>query len=289
MGRERLQREDRPLIHSARHDAWQLADSYDRYMGRWSRRIAPIFLDWLDPPAGLDWLEVGCGTGALTSAILDRCAPADLLAVEPSERFLAQARSRIQDPRVEFRRGDAEALPVDGSSRDAVVSGLVLNFVPDIPLALAEMTRVAGPGAVVGFYVWDYPGSGLEFVRAFWEAATDLDPAAQDLAERKRFPFCTPEALTHLVRQAGLLDITCVPIEVPTVFRDFDDFWQPFTLGGGPAPGYCAALSPDARDRLRERLRKEMPQERDGSIHLKVRAWGVRSTKADDAWLPLRT
>jgi len=165
MGGEPLQREDRPLTDSNRHDAWQVADSYDRYMGRWSRRIAPMFLDWLDLPSGLDWLEVGCGTGALTLAILDQCAPAHLLAIEPSEGFLAQVRRRIGDPGVEFRRGDAEALPVDGSSRDAVVSGLVLNFVPNIPLALTEMTRVGKPGAAIGFYVWDYPGGGLEFVR----------------------------------------------------------------------------------------------------------------------------
>ena len=262
---------------SSRHDAWNFGESYDRYMGRWSRRIAPGFLDWLDQPPGLAWLDVGCGTGALTAAILSRCAPGRVAAVDPSEGFLAQARLNVPDPRVEFRLGGAEALPIDSASRDAVASALVLNFVPDIRLALSEMKRVARPGATIGFYVWDYPGGGLEFVRAFWAAATDLDPTARDLSEAKRFPFCTPEALRDFTEGAGLMDVGCVPFEVPTVFQSFDDFWQPFTLGGGPAPGYCASLIPEALERLREKLRESLPQEGDRSIRLKVRAWGVKA------------
>lgn len=266
---------------SSRHDAWKFGESYDRYMGRWSRRIAPAFLDWLGLPPGLDWLEVGCGTGALTAAILSACAPGRVIAVDSSEEFLARARLNVPDPRVAFRPGGAEALPVDGASLDAVASALVLNFVPDIGLALSEMKRVARPGATVGFYVWDYPGGGLEFVRAFWAAATALDPAAQDLSEARRFPFCTPDALKGLAEGAGLSAVACVPLEVPTVFQTFDDFWQPFTLGGGPAPGYCATLGPDALERLRERLRETLSRGDDGSIRLKVRAWGVKARKPD--------
>ena len=258
-----------------RHDAWQAGDSYDAYMGRWSRQIAPLFLDWLDPAPGLDWLEVGCGTGALSAAILARCDPASLLAVDPSEGFVARARVNVPDPRATFRVGDAQALEAADASRDVVASALVLNFVPDRKKALAEMKRVAR--GTVAFYVWDYPGGGVEFMRAFWTAATALDPEARDLTEDRRFPFCTPEGLTALAKGAGLGPVACEAIEAPTVFRDFDDLWRPFTLGAGPAPGYCVKLAPEARERLRLRLRDSLPVRADGTIPLKVRAWAVRA------------
>jgi hypothetical protein len=139
------------------------------------------------------------------------------------------------------------------------------------------MRRVARPGARIGFYVWDYPGRGVEFMRAFWDAATALDPAARDLTEDRRFPFCTPEGLTALAARAGLPGAECAPIEAPTVFRDFDDFWRPFTLGAGPAPGYCVSLAPDARERLRQRLHDTLPRRADGAIPFKTRAWAVRA------------
>lgn len=265
---------------ATRHDRWYAGDGYDAYMGRWSRRIAPRFLDWLDLPNGLDWLEVGCGTGALTAEILAECAPRDLIAVDPSEGFLAKARDVVPDTRADFRLGDAEALALEDRSRDAVVSGLVLNFVADRRQAMAEMARVCRRGGSVAFYVWDYPGGGLEFVRAFWTAALALDPDAQDLAEDRRFPFCTAEALAELAADAGLGEVRCDPIGVPAIFDGFEDFWRPFTLGGGPAPGYCASLPPEARERLRRRLDDSLPRREDGSIALSVRAWAVRGKVA---------
>jgi SAM-dependent methyltransferase len=265
------------MADTSRHDAWQAGDSYETYMGRWSRQIAPRFLDWLAPPAGLDWLDVGCGTGALSAAILARCEPKSLISLDASEGFVAKARAALPDGRAQFRVGDAQHLDVETDSRDAVVSALMLNFVPDKERALAEMRRVARPGARIGFYVWDYPGRGVEFMRAFWDAATALDPAARDLTEDRRFPFCTPEGLTTLAARAGLPAADCVPIEAPTVFRDFDDFWRPFTLGAGPAPGYCVSLAPDARERLRQRLHDTLPRRADGAIPFKTRAWAVKA------------
>ena len=261
----------------SRHDAWQAGDRYEAYMGRWSRQLAPRFLDWLKAAEGLDWLDVGCGTGALSAAILTRCNPKSLVSIDQSEGFVATARATVQDPRAGFRIGDAQALALDAASRDVVASALVLNFVPDRPKALAEMKRVARPGGTIGFYVWDYPGGGMEIMRAFWNAATALDPAAGDLAEDKRFPFCTPHGLTALMKEAGLMRIECVSIELPTVFRDFDDYWRPFTLGAGPAPGYCASLAPEARQRLSEKLRESLPRAADGSIPLKARAWAAKA------------
>ena len=268
------------MAEAARHDAWQAGDSYDAYMGRWSRQIAPRFLDWIDAGSSLDWLDVGCGTGALSAAIFARCEPRSVISIDPSEGFIATAQAKMKDVRADFRVGDAQDLQLESDSRDRVVSALVLNFVPDKIKALTEMRRIARPGGTVAFYVWDYPGGGVEFMRAFWTAAASLDPAAADLAEGRRFPFCTAEGLSDLMRQAGFSAIDVTSIEAPTVFHDFDDFWHPFTLGAGPAPGYCASLGVEARERLRQRLQDTLPRREDGAIPLKTRAWALKSKAA---------
>jgi SAM-dependent methyltransferase len=154
---------------------------------------------------------------------------------------------------------------------------LVLNFLPDRVAALREMGRIVRPGGTVGFYVWDYPGGGVAFMRAFWTAAVALDPAARDLTEDRRFPFCTPEGLLALVRDAGLASAELTALESPSVFNGFEDYWRPFTLGAGPAPGYCASLPPDARERLKQILSETLPRLPDGSISLGTRAWAVRA------------
>ncbi len=261
---------------TSRHDAWQAGDSYDAYMGRWSRRVAPRFLDWLSAPPGQAWLDVGCGTGALSAAILTQCVPASVLSIDPSEGFVAAARKNVPDARATFRVGDAQSLGEDSASRDVVVSGLVLNFVPDRQKALAEMKRVVRPGGTIGFYVWDYAGGGVEFMSAFWRAAAALDPAAAELGEDRRFPFCTADGLMGLAGAAGLAGALCIAIEVATRFKDFDDFWHPFTLGAGPAPGYCLSLAPEARQRLKERLQADLRCDDDGSVPMKARAWRSR-------------
>jgi SAM-dependent methyltransferase len=268
------------MSENAKHDAWSAGDSYEAYMGRWSRKVAPRFLDWLDVEDGRDWLDVGCGTGALSAAILGRCRPRSLVGVEKSEGFVAAASRNVQDERATFEVGDALALPVADRCSDVVVSALVLNFLPDIPKALAEMQRAARPSGVIAFYVWDYPGGGMELMRAFWNAAVALDAAAADFAEGKRFPFCTPEGLMALATESGLRSVATTAIEVATAFADFDDYWRPFTLGAGPAPGYCASLSETARQELRKKLEDELPRGDGGSIPLKARAWALKALSA---------
>ncbi|WP_448004319.1 class I SAM-dependent methyltransferase [Agromyces bauzanensis] len=262
------------MAHGSVPDTWEQGRAYERYVGRWSRAVAPLFLDWLRVPRGRRWLDVGCGTGVLSAAILERCAPASVDGVEPSEGFLEAAVARLGS-RVTFHRAVASVLPIDDASMDAVVSGLVLNFVPDLDDALAEMTRVVVDGGVVAGYVWDY-ADRMELMRRFWDAATDLDPAAAALDEGTRFPDCTPEALTWRFACAGLLDIETTGIEIPTVFADFDDYWIPFLGGQGPAPSYVMSLDEPARERLREHLRELVPAQPDGSIALVARAWAVR-------------
>jgi ubiquinone/menaquinone biosynthesis C-methylase UbiE len=266
------------MTTTSRHDAWAAGDSYDAYMGRWSRPIAARFLDWLAMPDSLDWLELGCGTGAMTAAIVRQCKPVSLIAIEPSEGFIAKARESVDSPRVEFIVGDAGRLAsMPSASRDVAVAALVLNFIPDRLGVLREMKRIVRPGGTVGFYVWDYPGGGIAFMRAFWTAAVALDPAAGDLTEDKRFPFCTRESLAELARQAGLDAIDVTAIESRSVFQDFEDYWRPFTLGAGPAPGYCVSLSPEARKGLRQKLSDGLPRQGDGSIVLGTRAWALRA------------
>lgn len=266
------------MSDSARHDAWSAGGSYDLYMGRWSRQIAPRFLEWLGARGGGDWLDVGCGTGAMSAEILGRCSPATLLGIDPSEGFIEQARRNVSDARAEFIVGDAQALSVEDASRDVVVSALVLNFVPDRHSAASEMRRVARRGGTVGFYVWDYPGGGVEFMRAFWTAAVDLDPKAAGLAENKRFPFCTRDGLVELTEVARIRDIEVTQIEIDTIFENFDDYWRPFTLGAGPAPGYCVGLDSQDREALRAKLQSTLDPGDGGPIRLKARAWALKGT-----------
>ena len=256
----------------AEHDAWTAGASYEAYMGRWSRRLAGAFLAWLDPPRSADWIEIGCGTGALTAAVLER-APASVLAVDPSEDFLAHARAALPDRRVAFRRGEATALPAADASRDVAVSGLVLNFVADRPAALAEMRRVLRPGGRLGFTVWDYPGEGMEMLARFWDAASDLDPRAAELDEARRFDFCTPDDLMALATAAGITGTAVTPLTIDTPFEEFDDFWRPFTLGSGPAPGYLASLDAGQQRQLETRLADRLGPP---PLRLTARAWAIR-------------
>ena len=260
-------------------ERWASGDLYERYVGRWSRLVARNFLAWLDAPADLDWLDVGCGTGALTATVGRTCAPTRLVGIDTSAGFLDLARQRLGPDDAEFRQADAQALPFADVAFDRTVSGLVLNFVPDPPRAAAEMARVTRSGGEVALYVWDYAGK-MELMRYFWDAAAELDPRGAEMDEGKRFPICRPEALRSLFAAVALAGVESRPIDVPTVFRDFDDYWAPFLGGQGPAPGYCLSLPEEGRAELRERLRTSLPTQPDGSIHLVARAWAVRGRKA---------
>jgi SAM-dependent methyltransferase len=253
---------------------WAVGEAYDKYVGRWSREVAGDFLRWLDVPAGRRWLDVGCGTGALTATVLALADPAEVVGVDPSPGFLETARTRITDPRVDFRSGDARDLPVPTGQFDAVVSGLCLNFIPDPARAVTEWSRAAAPGAVVAAYVWDY-SEGMAMMRYFWDAAADLVPELPEDEGPRYATVCRPDALRALWTDAGLGSITAHAIDVPTVFSDFDDFWSPFLGGQGVAPAYLMSLPEPHRAALRERLRTTLPARSDGSIPLTARAWAV--------------
>lgn len=259
-------------------DSWSDSEAYERYVGRWSSKIAEQFLDWLHARADARWVDVGCGTGALSERILCTQKPSHVLGVEPSAAFRATAEERVAGEGVEFLSGSAEDLPVGDSHVDYAVSGLVLNFVPDKEAAARELLRVLVPGGVAACYVWDYAGH-VQFMRYFWDAAVKLSPEAHERDEGVRFPICRPNALHDLFESAGFRDVRVVPIDIPTPFDNFDDYWQPFLHDVAPAPGYCVGLAAEERAELEAALRTVLPADPDGRILLAARAWAVSGTR----------
>ncbi|HEY9039242.1 MAG TPA: class I SAM-dependent methyltransferase [Roseovarius sp.] len=217
-------------------DVWSSGQGHEHHMGRWSRRIAAKFIDWVEPPADADWLELGCGTGVLTEVVLSKANPRSILATDQSADFVAQAKSEIMDRRATFQVAEASELPCPEASMGVVTSGLVFNFKPDKQKAFAEMRRVLRPEGMAAFYVWDYPGGGMRFLDAFWKAATELDPAARDLDESARFPFCQPAGLAAVCTEAGAPNTEIAALEDDTRFPSFGACWYPFTLRAGLRP-----------------------------------------------------
>ena len=266
---------DEKRSSSPPNDVWASGEAYESYVGRWSRIVAKHFLLWLETPPGSLWVDVGSGTGALTQAILEHASPQTVKGIDSAEGFITYASQRITDSRVSFQHGDAQALPAETAVYDAVVSGLVLNFVPNPEQAVREMARAARPGGLVAVFVWDY-ASNMQFMRHFWNAAATLDPAAAGMDEGRRFPLCSPGPLSSLFLSVGLTIVDVRPIDIWTTFKDFDDYWKPFLGGQGPAPSYLMSLGEEGRDALRERIRSALPYAVDGSIPLMARAWAVR-------------
>lgn len=257
-------------------DAWESGQDYERYVGRWSRRVADEFLDHLALPAGKVWLDVACGTGALTECILQKAHPSIVVGFDAALGFVKFAHRRLGMPGAGFGVGDALALPLQGRFCDVAVSGFALNFFPQPEQGLAQMARAVKSDGCIAVYVWDY-AEGMQFMRHFWEAAAGLDPRAAALDEGRRFPLCNPEPLGDLFKQVGLKKVEVFPIVIPTRFADFDDFWTPFLGGQGPAPSYLLSLDEIGRTALRERIRAALPTEPDGAIPLTARAWAVQA------------
>lgn len=246
-------------------------------MGRWSRQLAPHFVAWLQVPAGSHWLDVGCGTGALTTAICQNADPASAVGCDPAAPFIAYAQAHAQDSRVSFVVAGVGSLPIRPDGYGSVTSLLALNFFPAPEAALEEMRSVATRGAKISACVWDY-GGRMEFLRHFWDAAVAIDPKAHTFDEGKRFPICQRDALIDLFREVGLQDIHCDAIEIPTEFSDFDDYWKPFLGGTGPAPAYIASLDAEHHTALAGKLDQTLPRRPDGTISLIARAWAVCGT-----------
>jgi len=247
--------------------AFDDADAYERYMGRWSRAIGEKFLAWLAPPQDADWLDIGCGTGAFSELIAQHCAPKSLSGIDPSPQQIAFAQVRL--PQADMRVADSMALPFGGAEFDVVASALVLHFIPDRGRAFAEMKRVTRPGGVVAAYTWER------------SATEDFAPYARMLhgfaaigAEATRSPT-VPEAqldgLRASAKAAGLSDIETTRIEAAQSFRDFDEYWEVQTLTVSPLGKAAAKLDEAQRARLRETMRGLLPIASDGSITYSAR------------------
>lgn len=254
---------------------WSGGAHYEGFVGRWSRLVAAEFVPWLGVPSGSTWIDVGCGTGELTRAILRTSAPSRVLSLDPSESYLEHARASTEDARAQFVRGSDQDVPSLGVVADAVVWGLVLNFVPDAVGALRIAATSTAPGGLMAAYVWDY-ADGMAMLRHFWDAAVAEDPAAEAKDEAVRFPICAPGGLQSVFEEAGVAGVAARPIEVTGRYADFEEYWTPFLSGSAPAPGYLASLLPQRQARVREILRERVPTAADGSITLTCRAWAVR-------------
>lgn len=259
-------------------DRWKDAAAYDRYMGRWSRALAERFVSWLAVPPGSAWLEIGCGTGALTRAIRSVAEPRSLTACDTSRDYVAYCREHVRDARVRFVEASTDALPSPGPGHDVVASSLVLNFLPDPAEALDRMRRACRERGTVAACVWDYAGE-MTFLRTFWDAAVALDPGARPLDEGVRFPICSPPALRAAFAAAGLEAVEVAPLVVPTPFPTFEDFWEPFVTGPGPAPTYLASLSEARREALVDRLREGFACSPEGPARWTARAWAARGER----------
>ena len=246
------------------------SDGYERFMGRWSRRLAPLFVTFAGVTEGDRVLDVGSGTGALavTAAAIESV---QVTGIERSPAYVRYAREHAGGDGVRFEVGDALALPFSDDAFDRTLSMLVLNFVPDPAAALQQMIRVTRPGGVVAAAVWDY-GDEMQMLRTFWDAAVAVDPDAAPRDER-HMPLSTRGALADLWRTHGLRDIDEQPLTIDMAFGSFDDYWQPFLCGQGPAGVYVSSLSASARHALESTLRERLG---DDGFALRARAWAVR-------------
>ena len=242
-------------------------EAYDRFMGRYSTPLAPRFADFASIGEAQRVLDVGCGPGALTGELVRRFGANAVAAVDPSPGFVEAAGRR--NPGVDVRRAEAESLPFDDGSFDAALAQLVVHFMTDPAAGIAEMRRVARGGGIVTACVWDHAGGAGPLAR-FWDAARELDPGVADESD---LPGAREGDLERLLHEAGLGDVEERLLTVEVEHGSFDEWWEPFTLGVGPAGAYVQGLAEDARDRLRERCRELHPA---APFAVSASAWAAR-------------
>ncbi len=254
------------------------AEAYERFMGRWSRLVAPLLVDFTNLPDSGRVLDVGSGTGSLAFVIAARRSRLLVKGIDPSREYIAYASGRNPFPdRVSFQVGDAQDLRFPEESFEASLSLLVFNFIPDPRKALREVRRVTKPGGRVSAAVWDY-GAGMRMLRTFWDAASSINARADKLDER-HMPLCRAGDLAQLWRQGDLENVHEQPLEITMRFQSFADYWDPFQLGQGPAGAYVRSLEGDKLRALRGEVKRRLSSSaEDVPFELPARAWAVRGT-----------
>jgi ubiquinone/menaquinone biosynthesis C-methylase UbiE len=252
---------------------FEVAEAYEVMMGRWSRQLAPLFVEFVGVLDGEKVLDVGCGTGSLSATLASVTGASKIVGIDPSHGFIEYARTQIADPRVNFEVGDAQNLPYPNDSFDRAMALLVVNFIPDALKAAKEMRRVTKSGGVVATTMWD--GRANELNVCLWKAALAIDPAAKRPAEMRR-SYGSAEALSDLWKEAGLTDLTVTGLAIACQFSSFDEMWQRYLTGEGPGSAYVVALKEDRREALRQQLRHDVLRGgADGPFTLQAKAWAV--------------
>ena len=257
---------------------WSSKLLYDNFMGKWSRLIAQKFLLWLRETNNVNtksWLDVGCGTGALTYEIANNFSPSHILGLDPSPEYLPN--NTMQDI-IEFMVGNSSQIPVNGEIYDYVVSGLALNFMDDKAASIGEMKRVLKHTGCLALYVWDYSGQ-MEFLRIFWDAAGEIKPEAKKLDEGVQFPVCKKPALIKLFTESQLKEIKLTELIIDTKFKDIEDYWKPFLGGQGPAGSFLISLNESDRKLIKYKIMKHLGISKDEPINLKARAYAIQGKK----------
>lgn len=248
--------------------------AYERYMGVWSQRAGAVFLEWLAPGAGRDWLDVGCGNGAFTQLVVDTCAPASVHGIDPSDAQLEYARSRFSRGDVAFQKADAMSLPFDAASFDVAVMPLVIFFVPEPSRGVEEMVRVVRPGGLVAAYAWDMDGGGFPY-EVLGQSLRDL---GVDVPRPPSVQASRLDVQASLWQEAGLAQIDARTIVVERTFDSFDDYWT--TVLGAPSAGrQIASLAYDQRERLQQSLRERLTIDADGRVHCVAQAHAIKGCR----------
>jgi ubiquinone/menaquinone biosynthesis C-methylase UbiE len=247
-------------------------DAYERFMGRWSRAAGETFLDWLALPTGLNWLDVGCGTGAFTELVISRCAPAAINGIDPSEDQIGYARKRPAASRATFRSGDAQALPYADNEFDVAAMALVISFIPDPIKAAAEMRRVVRPGGTIGAYMWDFFGKGFTQRPLIEALNTAVGVKVQEIPG---LIHSTTAALQKIFETAGIVQVATCGIDIEVSYADFDDYWTSQTGLPNPAVQEIRKLSAADVEKLKAYLREHLPR-RNGRIVYPARANAVK-------------